>query len=67
MITLLLLGLLAIGVAALVFKFALRKSFEDEVKNAFKDQLFNEYEGEVPSKSGFTIAIDAFQIYVRKN
>lgn len=64
-ITLLLLALLAIGVAALVFKFALRKNFEDEVKSTLKDQLFNEYEGEVQMKSAFTIAVDVFQIYFK--
>ena len=60
-----LLGLLAIGVAAIVFKFALRKNFEEEVKMTLRDELINEYEGEVTGgKSAFTIAADVFQIYV---
>lgn len=62
-ITLVLLALIAIGIAALVFKYALRKNFEDEFKNGLKDKLKTDYEGEVALKSPFTIAIDMFQVY----
>lgn len=64
-ITLILLALLAIGISALVFKYALRKDFEEEFKKTLINQLKVDYEGEINAKSAFTIAVDVFQIYFK--
>jgi hypothetical protein len=60
----LLLALLAIGIAALVFKYALRKNFEDEFKKVLEMEIKTQYQGEVQMKNAFTVAADVFQIYV---
>ncbi len=59
-----LLALIAIGIAAIVYKYALHKNLENEFKNVFKKQIDTLYQGQVDNKNAFTIAADMFQIYV---
>jgi hypothetical protein len=64
-ITLILLALLAIGISALVFKYALRRDFEEEFKKTLIGQLKKDYQGEISVKNAFTITVDVFQIYFK--
>lgn len=57
--------MIAIGVTALIFKFALKKNFEDEFKRIVSELIIDEYQGEITDpKNAFTVAADIFQIYV---
>ena len=57
-------GLIAIGIAALVFKYALKNKFEDEFKNVLLKDIKAQYQGAVAQPNAFTVAADIFQVYV---
>lgn len=58
-----LLGLIAVGSTALIYKYALNRKFEDELRSSVKDQINRLYQGEVIEKNAVTVALDAFQVY----
>ena len=57
-------GLLAIGIAALVFKYALKQNFVAEFSNTLVNDIKQQYQGIVSAPNAFTVAADVFQIYV---
>jgi hypothetical protein len=60
-----LLALIAIGIAAIVFKFALSNSLENETKKAVLKQLSDEYDPKYNTKSDvYTAGFDVFQVLV---
>lgn len=64
-LTILILGLIAIGVTALIFEYAYKGKFQLEFKKVFLNRIENEYLGQVPGKTNtFTVSADVFQIYV---
>lgn len=59
-----LLGLISIGVTALIYKYAFNKDFEKDYREILKSSIEKYYQGEVQNKTAFTISIDTFQIFV---
>jgi hypothetical protein len=58
-----LLGLIAVGGTALIYKYVLDKKFEVEFRKTVKEQIQKMYQGEVQDKNALTVALDTFQVY----